>query len=68
MAPNPNMSSWQLPWRPTSGEICCLGLGRVTWKENQGVVVVYCKPPRDLRWTLVTLVALGRIDCEEIVY
>jgi hypothetical protein len=29
IAPNPDVSSWQFPWRPTSGEIYCLGLGRV---------------------------------------
>jgi hypothetical protein len=29
MAPNPDVSSWQFPWRPTSDEIYCLGLERV---------------------------------------
>jgi hypothetical protein len=29
MAPNHDMSSWQFPWRPISGEIYCLGLDRV---------------------------------------
>jgi hypothetical protein len=29
MAPNPNMSSWQFRWRPTSDEIYCLILSRV---------------------------------------
>jgi hypothetical protein len=75
MVTNREMSSGQFPWRPpTSGEIYCLGLGRVGFYlpllEIRGkrieVSLQYQGSPLD-KCGSFTLVGLGRIGCEEIV-
>jgi hypothetical protein len=83
MAPNPDMSSWQFPWRPTSGEIYCLDLGfyisllEVREKRielslqyianHPGISAEHKDRSIICKCGSFTLVALGRISCEEIL-
>jgi hypothetical protein len=86
MAPNPDVSSWQFPWRPTSGEIYCLGLSHVDFylpllevrRKRIEVSLQYIADHTGIstgdkdrsiirKCGSFTIVALGRIGCEEIV-